>query len=160
MSTRSEALAMRLEQGAQSLLSFAERLSDTEWRMICPQDGRTVGALVYHVASVYPVEIDLAQALAAGKPIEGVTWDVVAEMNAGHAQESANVSKAETLRRLRENSAAAAKAVRALSDEQLNRAASVSLNDNAPLTTQFIIEDHALRHSFHHLANIRATVGR
>ena len=31
---------------------------------------------------------------------------------------------------------------------------------NAPLTTQFFIEDHALRHRFHHLANIEAALGR
>ena len=47
-----------------------------------------------------------------------------------------------------------------LSDEQLDRAAPVSLNGDAPLTAQFLIEDHALRHSFHHLARVRTTVGR
>jgi hypothetical protein len=36
----------------------------------------------------------------------------------------------------------------------------VSLNADAPLTTQFFIEDHALRHSFHHLARIRAALGK
>jgi hypothetical protein len=34
----------------------------------------------------------------------------------------------------------------------------VSLNADAPLTCQFFIEDHALRHSYHHLARIRATL--
>ena len=33
-----------------------------------PQDGRTVGVIVHHVASVYPIEIQLAQTLAQGKP--------------------------------------------------------------------------------------------
>jgi hypothetical protein len=31
---------------------------------------------------------------------------------------------------------------------------------NALLTTQFFLEDHAVRHSFHHLAKIRATLKR
>jgi len=35
----------------------------------------------------------------------------------------------------------------------------VSLCGDAPLTAQFFIEDHALRHSFHHLAKMRAAVG-
>ena len=30
----------------------------------------------------------------------------------------------------------------------------------APLTSQFVIEDHALRHSWHHLAKIKAALGR
>jgi hypothetical protein len=81
-------------------------------------------------------------------------------MNAGHANEHARASKAETLDLLRRNSKTAADAVRALTDDELDRAAPVSLNEDAPLTAQFLIEDHALRHSFHHLALIRSTLGR
>jgi hypothetical protein len=58
------------------------------------------------------------------------------------------------------NSREAAAAVRTISDDALDRAAAVSLNADAPLTCQFFVEDHALRHSFHHLAKIRAAVGR
>jgi hypothetical protein len=39
-----------------------------------------------------------------------------------------------------------------------DRAATVSLNADATLTAQFFIEDHALRHSFHHLASIQAAL--
>jgi hypothetical protein len=70
------------------------------------------------------------------------------------------VGKTEALDLLRRNSKAAADAIRAFSDEQLDAAAPVSLNADAPLTAQFFVEDHAVRHSFHHLSRIRATVGR
>ena len=56
---------------------------------------------------------------------------------------------------LRRNSALAAAAIRALSDDQLSQAAPVSLYSDAPLTCQFVLEDHAVRHSYHHLARIR-----
>jgi len=36
-----------------------------------------------------------------------------------------------------------AAAIRALSDAQLDQAAPVSLNSDAPLTCQFMLEDHA-----------------
>jgi len=157
MSRRSEALAVRLEQGAAALAAYAESLTDAEWRLTA-KDGRTVGVIVHHVASVYPLEIQLAQALANGGPIAGVTWNDVAKGNAGHAHEHANVSKADALKALRENSAKAAAAVRTITDEQLDRANQVSLNSDAPLTCQFFIEDHALRHSYHHLARIKETV--
>jgi hypothetical protein len=160
MSRRADALADRVEQGAQALAVFAESLSDAEWRMNVPKDGRAVGVIVHHVASVYPIEVQLAQTIAGGKPVAGVTWDGVAHMNAEHAHKNGTVGKPETLELLRRNSKAAADAVRAFSDEQLDAAAPVSLNAEAPLTSQFIIEDHALRHSFHHLARIRAAVGR
>ena len=160
MSRRAQALAERLEQGARALADFAEGLSDAEWNMSVPKDGRTVGVVVHHVASIYPLEIQLAQTLAGGNPISGVTWDAVARLNADHAHDHKAIGKAETLALLRQNSKAAADAVRALSDEQLDAAASVSLNADAPLTAQFFVEDHALRHSYHHLAKIRAALGR
>jgi hypothetical protein len=155
MSQRTNALADRLEQGARALATFASGLTDAQWQARVPKDGRKVGVIVHHVASVYPLEIQLAQALAQGKPVAGVTWDAVHEMNAGHAKEHDAVSKETVLELLRRNSAAAAAAIRALSDEELDRAAPVSLNADAPLTCQFMLEDHAVRHSYHHLAVIR-----
>jgi hypothetical protein len=114
---------------------------------------------VHHVASMYPIEIELAQTLAAGQPVVGVTWDVVHGINATHAREHDGVTLEEALDLLRRNSAAAAAAIRALDDEALDRAAPVSLNADAPLTCQFFLEDHAVRHSYHHLAKIRGAVG-
>jgi hypothetical protein len=160
MSKRANALAARIEQGAAALAAFAENLSDAEWQTLVPGEDRTVGVLIHHVASVYPLEVDLARQLAEGTPIAGVTWDAVAQMNAQHAHDHATASKGETLERLKLNSRVAADRVRAFTDEELDRAATVSLNSDAPLTAQFFIEDHALRHSFHHLAAIKATLNR
>ena len=158
MSRRSDALADRLEHGARALADFASALTDAEWQSRVPKDGRKIGVVVHHVASMYPLEIQLAQALAGGKPVAGVTWDAVHELNAGHAREHDAVTKEAALDLLRRNSAAAAAAIRALSDEELDRAASVSLNSDAPLTCQFMLEDHAVRHSYHHLAAIRGAL--
>jgi hypothetical protein len=154
MSKRTDALADRLEQGARALATLASSLTDAEWHARV-KDGRRIGVVVHHVASMYPLEIQLAQALAAGKPVEGVTWDDVHKLNANHATENDAVTKEAALELLRRNSTAAAGAIRALSDEELDRAAPVSLNSDAPLTCQFFLEDHAVRHSYHHLARIR-----
>jgi len=78
-------------------------------------------------------------------------------MNAKHAQDRAPVSKAGALELLRQNSRQAAAAGRTFTDEELDRAAPFSLSFAAPVTAQFVIEDHALRHSWHHLARIRKT---
>ena len=155
MSQRSEALADRLDQGARALAAYASRLSDAEWQTRVPQDGRKVGVLVHHVATMYPLEIQLALLLAEGKPVAGVTWDAVHQMNAQHAQDYDAVTKEAAVELLQRNSSAAAAAIRALSDAQLDRAAPISLNSDAPLTCQFMLEDHAVRHSYHHLARIR-----
>jgi len=160
MNNRSEALAARLETGAKALAAFAAVLTDTEWQTRVPKDGRKIGVMVHHVASMYPIEIQLAQLLAAGQPVTGVTWDVVDTINREHAKENDAAAKEATLVLLASNSAAAAGAIRALSDDELDRAAPVSLNSDAPLTCQFFLEDHPVRHSYHHLAKIQAALGR
>jgi hypothetical protein len=151
---RAQALAERLEQGARALAAFASVLNESEWQTRLPKDGRKIGVVVHHVASVYPLEIQLAQTIAGGNPVVGVTSADVDAMNAAHAEENDGVTKDVAVDLLRRNSAVAAAAIRALSDDQLSQAAAVSLYSDAPLTCQFVLEDHAVRHSYHHLARI------
>ena len=160
MTKRTDALADRLESGASLLASLASSLTDAEWQSRLPQDGRKIGVVVHHVASVYPLEIQLAQKLAAGNPIVGVTAKDVHDLNAAHAIEFDDVTKEEAIDLLRRNSAAAAAVIRALTDDELDQAAPLSLNADAPLTCQFMLEDHAVRHSYHHLAGIEAALNR
>jgi hypothetical protein len=47
-----------------------------------------------------------------------------------------------------------------MTDAELDRAAAVSLYEDAPVTCQFVLEDHAVRHSYHHLAGIKKAVRR
>jgi hypothetical protein len=158
---RSELLADRIEEGAAGLAAFAEGLSESEWGTpVSGSDRRPVGVIVHHVASVYPIEIDLARAIASGKAVTDATWEVVAGLNGKHAQENAEVSKAAAVELLRRNSREAAAAVRAFTEDELDEAAPFSLSFGAPVTAQFVIEDHALRHSWHHLARIRKVLGR
>ena len=157
-SRQANALAERLEQGARALASLAASLTDAQWQIRIPHDGRQVGVVVHHVASMYPIEIQVAQAIAEGKPVTGLTWGVVDTINATHAAENESVTRQAALELLQRNSAEAAAAVRALSDEQLAQAVPVSLYADAPLTCQFFIEDHAMRHSYHHLAKIQGAL--
>lgn len=160
MKNRIEALASTLEAGAEALATLASTMTPAEWQARLPKDGRKVGVVVHHVASVYPLEIELAQKLAAGGALTEVTWDAVHEMNAGHARENDGVTREEAVALLRKNATAAAAAIRAMTQEELDRVAPNSLYGGAPLTCQFMLEDHAVRHSFHHLAKIRAAIKR
>ena len=109
-------------EGAAGLAAFAEGLSEAEWNApVSRTDRRSVGVIVHHVASVYPIEIDLARTISSGTAVPEVTWEVVA---------------------------------------QLNRAAPFSRSFGAAVTAQFVIEDHALRHGWHHLARIRTALGQ
>lgn len=158
MSTRAEQLARRIEEGAALLGAYAKRLSDTQWRTVIPRDGRTAGVLVHHVGNMYPIEMGVVQAAVEGKAITDVTWELVAQINAQHALANAHVSKADALALLEKNSREAATGVRALSDADLERSVPFSLSFGAPVTVQFIIEDHPLRHPWHHLARMQAVL--
>ena len=158
---RAASLADRIEEGAAHLAAFAEGLSEAEWNTpVSGSDRRSVGVIVHHVASLYPIEIDLARAIAGGNAVTDLTWEVVAELNAKHANDQAAAPKAAALELLRRNSREAAAAGRTFTDDELDRAAPFSLSFGAPVTAQFVIEDHALRHSWHHLARIRKAVDR
>lgn len=157
MGTRAETLATRVAQGAEALAAFAEGLSDKEWQTVC-DDGRTVGVLCHHVASQLIGETDVMRQMAAGKPFSGVSWAMVDEGNAAHAHEHAGASQHEAAELLRRNGATAAETIRALRDEQLDLATANSLHADAPVTTQFWIENHPLAHAYRHLASIRAAL--
>src|SRR5947208_16842515 len=87
---RAESLADRIEEGAAGLAAFAEGLSEAEWRTpISRTDGRSVGVIVHHVASVYPIEIDRARTIASGKAITDVTREVRAKVTATRADDQA-----------------------------------------------------------------------
>ena len=75
-----------------------------------------------------------------------------------HAKDNDGCTKEAAIELLRKNSAAAAAAIRGLSDAELDSAAPASLYEDAPITCQFMLEDHAVRHSYHHLALIRAAL--
>lgn len=158
ISIRADALANRIEDGAQQLMEYAEGLSQAEWETVSPNEARTIGVLIHHVASAYLVEVNLIQGLASGKAIEGVTWAMVDQGNAEHADSQAGCSKSETLALLQKNSGVAADAVRGLSEAQLDKASPISLNWDAPLTTQYFIEEHPISHPFAHLSSIRAAL--
>jgi len=154
MSKRTEALAVRLEEGARALVGLARTLTEAEWQTPT-KDGRKIGVVVHHVGNMYPLEIQLALTLAKGEAIKGVTWDDVHAVNARHAKDFERVTKEEAVHFVEIQSAAAAEAIRQLTDDQLDLAAPVSLNADAPLTTQFFLEDHAVRHSYYHTMRIR-----
>src|SRR5579885_2845509 len=94
---RAELLAARLEDGARMLINFAATLTDAEWSARVPHDGRKIGVIVHHVASAYPVEIELARMIAAGTPMTGITSADVDAMNAKHAAENDAVTKEQAL---------------------------------------------------------------
>jgi hypothetical protein len=80
-------------------------------------------------------------------------------MNAQHAKEHANCTKAETATLLKKGAATAAATVRGLSDEQLAKSGTVFTNA-PPMTAEQLIQRGLIMHIDEHFGSIRKTVGK
>jgi len=99
----------------------------------------------------------LVTLIAKGQPLPGLTMDMIHAGNAKHAQEFANVSKADTLALLKENGAKAAAAVRGLSDAELDKSGTLL---GGSMTAVQAIEGIMINHVNEHLGSIKATTGK
>lgn len=156
MSTRAQALATRFEEANSEVIRAVETCSDAQWGTKTHGEGWTVGVVAHHVAQGHPEVAGLAEMVATGKPLPPVTWEMIHQGNAAHANEHAHCTKAETLTLLRGNGAAAARMVRSLTDEQLARSASLMGNT---MTAEQVIEGILIHHPQDHLKSIKAALG-
>ncbi len=159
MTSRAEQLAERVAEGAQHLIDSVQNLTDEQWRTMCPNEKRTVGVLVHHVGTAYALEAGAVTALATQGGIPGVDVAAVDQINAEHAAANADVDKGTAIAVIRQNNPLAVAAVRALTDEQLDRLAPNGLHWDAPLTVQFFVEHHPVAHPYIHLSSIKAALG-
>jgi len=148
-------LAERIEQGAEEFIAAVESLSDEQWQTPCGSEQRSVGVLVHHVGTMYPIEADVVRMLAENGEAPGVDWPAVHGINANHATTNAAADKSVAIALVRNNVQAAVETVRGLSDAQLDRVAPNALAWNAPMTVQNFIENHPIAHPYSHLESIQ-----
>lgn len=131
LNQKSKALATHLENGATALAAFAAALSEEEWRTRLPKDGRKVSLVVHHVATMYPIEIRLAN-LPAAQPITDVTRDAVDTISRDHARERQRRQRSRT-RAVENQQRGGGRGNPGLCRRrELDRAARVSLSRDAP----------------------------
>ena len=157
MGARAEQLASQFDQSCREFNAVVEKLSDVEWKKKTAAEEWSVGVVAHHVAGGCEGIAGLVQAVAKGQPLPGLTMDAIHQMNATHAKEHANVTKAATLSLFTTNAAKASSMVRGLSDAELDRSATL-LGDRA-MTAAQVIEGILINHINEHLGNIRATIG-
>lgn len=153
MASRAESLARQFEETNAAVIRTVEGLSEAQWRMPCPHEGRTVVVVAYHVALSHAPILDAIQTLAAGQPLPPVTMAMIDARNAQEAEQHAACTRAETSDLLRRNGQAAAAALRALSDEQLARTGTLLGQETS---ARQIAEGILIGHPRQHLASIQA----
>jgi hypothetical protein len=158
MGARAESLAKQFEAKAAEMTGVIAKLSEADWKKTTEAEKWPVGVTAHHVAGGHEGILGIVKTIASGRSIPNFTMAMLDEMNANHAREHAGCTKAETLALHEKGAAAAAAAVRALSDAELDRSGTV-LAGGPPMTTQQVVEGILISHITGHLGSIRKTVG-
>jgi hypothetical protein len=158
MGSRSEGLAEQFEAKVQEAVAVLEKLSAADWKKVTEAEHWTVDVTAHHLASALEPVADIVSTIASGQSLGNFTRAMLDEMNARHAQEHANCTKAETIALLKRGAAAAAGVVRGLHDDQLAKSGTV-FTDAPPMTAEQLVTGGLITHIDAHFGSIQKTVG-
>ena len=123
-SRRAEALASAFRAENEALLALVTAMDENDWTADCPQEGRSVGVVVGHIAEGHLIIGEIVRAIAAGRPLPVQAYRTVEQgtaVNARQARRLATKTRDDTLRTLRANAERMARFIERLSDEDLRR---------------------------------------
>jgi hypothetical protein len=158
MGAKSEDLAKRFEAKAREALVTLEQLSEADWEKVTAAEQWSVGVTAHHLAGGLEAVSSIVKVIAAGQSLGNFTGDMLDQMNAQHAKDHANCTRAETIELHRKGAETAAAVVRGLSDEQLAKSGTV-FTGMPPMTAEQLITRGLLDHIDEHFGSIRKTVG-
>jgi hypothetical protein len=158
MGAKSEKLASQFEVKVREAAATIERLSDADWKKVTTAEKWTVAATAHHLAGAFEPVSSIVTAIVSGQSMGNFTGTMLDEMNAKHAKDYANCTKAETRALLDKGAATAAAVVRGLSDEQLARSGTV-FAEAPPMTAEQLIQAGLIKHIDEHFGSIRQTTG-
>ena len=160
--SRSGRLADQFEDAHESFIRVVEALTNEQWRMrgrntpgmrINDEDeARPLGVIAHHVAVNEDVIMGRIQAVLQNKPTPPADFK---QINAQHANEYADTTKAEVLSLLRESGNQIAKDLRAIPDEKLDMAKELP---SGRMTVEQRIERVLIGHLTGHQGSIEATI--
>jgi hypothetical protein len=158
MGAKGEMLAKQFEAKAQEATSAIEKLGEAEWKKVTAAEQWPVGVVAHHIAVAHATLAGLVKQLADGKLGSAIPMDALHAMNAKHAQDFANCTKAETVALLKTNASAAATTLRGIADADYERSGAVLVGLPAMSAGQ-IAGGIMCKHVDEHLGSIKATVG-
>jgi hypothetical protein len=160
--SRSGSLADQFEAALENFIRVVESLSGEQWRMrgrntpgmrINDEDeARPLGVIAHHVAVNLKVIMGRIQAAIRDQPTPPLDFK---QVNARHANEYADTTKAEVVSLLRDSGQQIAKDLRSIPDENLDIAQELP---SGKMTVQQRIERVLIGHIQGHQGSIEATI--
>ena len=157
MSERAVALAGDFTAFNDEVIAFVESCTEEDWQKTTEAEGWTVAAVSRHIAAGHYAILGWAKMLVAGEELPEITFDAVHGMNAEAAAASASATQAEVLGLLRENGTAISEYVASLSDDDLDRTASLALI-GGDISVEGFVNGFFIASGGEHLASAKATV--
>lgn len=151
-------LAKQFDAKAQDGLETLERLSDSDWKKVTAAEQWSVGVTAHHLAGALHVVPEVVKAIVAGRPLEPFRLGSIDQLNAEHAKNYADCTKAETIELYTKGVAAAVNGIRALNDDQLTKSGTLATG-MPPMTAEQVIMSGLILHIDEHFGSIRKTVG-
>src|SRR5438094_10299387 len=111
MGARTEAFAKQYEAKAHEATATLEKLSDADWKKVTAAEKWSVGVTAHHVARGHEAIAGIVKTVASGQSVPNFTVAMLDGMNAQHAKDSADCTKAETIALHKQGAAAAAAVV-------------------------------------------------
>jgi len=154
-----QAFAAQFQANNAEYVAIVSRCSDEEWVRISPSDGRSVGMIAYHMASVQGGLAGLIEAVIAGKPTNAPgSIEEIDRMNDDHARNHGSARQEEVLNALSASGQAFLTRLRFLSDDDLAR--SVGVLVGSEMTIGQVIQFAVIGHQREHLESIRAALAK
>ena len=158
MSVRGRELATRLDEINQQVIDLVS--GDADLSVTCPSEGWTAAAVGAHIGGAHRGILEgLIQPIVAGREVPS-TVGPSNEGNARQAAENAALPREQILRLLRDHGAMATAYLRSLSDEDLDRTATIPIFGENPVTAETVIERVLIGHASDHANSLRQGLGQ
>ena len=155
-----EQLLAQVEEATAATTAVIEKCREVEWSTAVPDEKRTVGVVLHHIAYAYPFAVEWACQLVRGEGAPAVTYNDVHAINHQHAEAQTNVDPATTLALLQTNAKAAQEQLEQLTDADLQLSASLPLIGGQEISVQQMVQWFLVNHAHNHLAAIHKTIRR
>lgn len=153
-----ETLVRNFEQANQELIETIQAMPDDQWHATCAAEGWSVGVTAHHLASSLEAARNIVPLIMAGTGPE-ITVEFLDERNARHAEEYADVTREETLAKLRKQHKHVKEWLSQLTAQDLEQTTTLPYTGDDPITVYALIDGFIVRHIHSHLSSIRAAIG-
>jgi hypothetical protein len=151
-----EQIAAEFDAANDEAVAFVESCSDDQWATVVSGEDWPVGVVMHHIAAGHQQMIDWLGHVRRGEEIAKTAAEIDAD-NARHAEDFADVTRADTVEALRRHGAALARCIREFGPEELARSVAFGPGHGMAVTAEQLAPV-AARHCLGHLAGARSAL--